>query len=182
MVTFFILVSAIILKIRSLVSLASGTEKEIDDAISQLSDMQNKIRNDLSFYTHFVKKQEGSEEIQKTPSDKVEKVASKPDTKKYIQKEEKYVNNISEPVLISQKPLSKTKGFYLVDCGSEKALIGYIKDEIFVLNKFQDSINDNIHVRFTERIGNRLIYLVKNGRYKALVQVEKENMKVLLEM
>ena len=187
-----------LIKIRALLSNThTKFQTDIDKALNQLTDIQQEIKKNLN-----LKNIQNSQDINKQTQDlkkeiddlvleitqeeleKIEINAKEKETpKKYIQKETKYTPIIlNDPVLISEKPISKTKGFYVVDCGTEKALIGYINEEIFVLNKFTEKPNKNIQVRLTEKIGHKNIYLVRNGSFKGLIQVEKEKMKVLLEM
>lgn len=87
----------------------------------------------------------------------------------------------SIPKLISTMPISKNKGFYLVKYDGSTALIGYIRDEIFVINKFDKIYNTNLQARLNERKKNKSNYLVRIDNYKALVEVSETNMKVLIE-
>ena len=104
----------------------------------------------------------------------------------YVQKESPYVNKVNlsqiEPVVLSSEDIDNQKGFYLVEYDYQKSLIGYIKDEIFLIGKLNNQQTGNLKVKLTEQIGNKSIYMVKSGRYKALVQVDSEKMKLLLEM
>lgn len=194
-ITPFIIAIYLLSKFNSLVNNADKSVKTtVEETVDKLNELQNKFKN-----TYDVKDFEDNsqklvreindfmEDLSKEEIDKVEikpvKNSSSTPNKQYTQQEKMYVKpQIDEPLLVSKQPISKTKGFYLVDCGAEKVLVGYIKDEIFILNKFKNIQNKAIQVRLTERVGHRNIYMVKNGTYKALVQVEKENMKVLLEM
>lgn len=184
-----------LLKIRALLSNThTKFQTDIDKALNQLTDIQKEIKKNLNLknisdeHEKNIQQQKELDELalEITPEEleKIEIKTSQKETKKqYTQQEQKYTPIIlNDPVLISEKPISKSKGFYVVDCGTEKALIGYIKDEIFVLNKFKEEPNKNIQVRLTEKIGHKNIYLVRNGSFKALIQVEKEKMKVLLEI
>lgn len=184
-----------LLKIRALLSNThTKFQTDIDKALNQLTDIQKEIKKNLNLknisdeHGKNIQQQKELDELalEITPEEleKIEIKTSQKETKKqYTQQEQKYTPIIlNDPVLISEKPISKSKGFYVVDCGTEKALIGYIKDEIFVLNKFKEEPNKNIQVRLTEKLGHKYIYLVRNGSFKALVQVEKEKMKVLLEI
>ncbi len=195
-IVFPIVISLFLLnKFNSLVKNAdNSTEQNIQETVDKLQELQDKFKdtfdvNNIEQDSQKLVKElnDFMNELSKEELDSVEIKPVKKNTqtpkKNYIQKEKAFVKpKLHEPLLISQQPISKTKGFYLVDCGKDKALVGYINDEIFLLNKFQKIQNKAIQVRFTERIGHRNIYMVKNGSYKALVQVEKENMKVLLEM
>lgn len=87
----------------------------------------------------------------------------------------------SGPKLISTAPIDKNKGFYLVDYDGQTALIGYIKDEIFVINKFDKIYNPNLQTRLNERKKNKSIYLVRIDHYKALIEVSEKAMNVLIE-
>ena len=192
----FIIAIYLLTKFNSLVKKADkSVTTTVEETVDKLNELQNKFKDtfdvkDMEDNSQKIVKEinDFMEELSKEEIDKVEikpvKTQSEKAEKKYTHQENLYKNpnQMHDPLLISQQPISKTKGFYLVDCGSEKALVGYIKDEIFLLNKFKDIQNKAIQVRLTERIGHRNIYMVKNGTYKALVQVEKENMKVLLEM
>ena len=93
-----------------------------------------------------------------------------------------YISNPVEPTLINQAKISKTKGFYLVRYGSEVALMGYIKDQVFLINSFQNTNQSFVQTRLTEKKRGSDIYMVRSDDYKALVEVSKDTMKTLIKL
>ena len=183
----------IVKKFNLMVKQVSNGESDLQNAIDKLNELQEKFKdtfdvNEIGTQSDKITK-EINDFLENFSQEELDSIEIKPVTeqkeelKKYTQKEKSYAKpQLHEPILINSQPISKTKGFYLVDCGRDKALFGYINNDIFLLNKFNHIQNKNIQVRLTEKIGHKNIYIVKNGTYKALVQVEKEKMKVLLEM
>lgn len=82
----------------------------------------------------------------------------------------------------SEYQIDAKRGFYLVDFEGKTTLLGHIEDEIFVLKQFEKQINDHLQVRLDEENENSFNFMVKVGRYKALVEVMPENMKLLIEL
>lgn len=84
-------------------------------------------------------------------------------------------------ILLSEFSLGQDRGFYLVDYEGETALVGQINEDVFVLKRFEYKISGKIQARLNERKGSAGIYLVKVGGFKALVEVDANSMKLLLE-
>lgn len=95
--------------------------------------------------------------------------------------DEEETESYSTPKLLSTVPIDKNKGFYLVKYDGQTALIGYIKDEIFIINKFDKIYNPNLQARLNERKKNKSNYIVRIDNYKALVEVSDKDMNVLIE-
>lgn len=74
--------------------------------------------------------------------------------------------------------IDANKGFYIVNLDGETALIGRIKDEIFVLKKFDSPIDKPIQVRQD----NNNVYMVKADGFRSLVEVDNDKMGVLIEL
>lgn len=74
--------------------------------------------------------------------------------------------------------IDKERGFYLVSLDGKSAVIGKVKDEIFVLKKFDRNINKPLQVRQD----NPNVYMVKADNFKSLVEVNKSKMGVLIEL
>ncbi len=70
------------------------------------------------------------------------------------------------------------RGFYLVNLDGISALVGRVKDEVFVLNKFDKLIDSQLQVR----LDYGTVYIVKAGGYKCLVDVAQGKMGKLLEI
>ncbi len=70
------------------------------------------------------------------------------------------------------------RGFYLVSLEGKSAIVGRINQEVFVLKKFDRSINKPLQVR----MDNPNVYMVKADNYKSLIEVQKDNMGVLIEL
>lgn len=113
------------------------------------------------------------------PSIKMQKAApakmSNPITNLKSENKANYVNGL---IVKSGFNIDKEKGFYLVNLDGETALIGRIKEEIFVLKKFDRPIEKPIQVRQD----NPNVYMVKAEGFRSLVEVNEDKMGVLIEL
>lgn len=92
------------------------------------------------------------------------------------------MQKMKNPFLLSSSKLANNKGLCLVEFNGEYSLIGYIDDEIFILDKFNSLNSNEIRSRLSESIEDKDRYIVKLGNYKALVEVSDKNMELLLEL
>ena len=76
------------------------------------------------------------------------------------------LDQIPNPRLLYTSPLASNKGFCLVQYNQKYSLIGYINDEIFLLNQF-------------ESIKTKEIRIVKLDEYNALVEVSDNKMDLI---
>lgn len=90
-------------------------------------------------------------------------------------KETQKVNNL---IVKSAYNIDENKGFYVVNQGGQNALIGKVKDEVFVLKKFDSNVTNPVQVRHD----NANVYMVKAGGFKSLVEVDEDKMGVLIEL
>lgn len=91
------------------------------------------------------------------------------------EKKENYLNGL---IVKSGFNIDNEKGFYLVNKDGEMALIGRIKEEIFVLKKFDSPIEKPLQVRED----NPNVYMVKTDGFRSLVEVGENKMGVLIEL
>ncbi len=87
---------------------------------------------------------------------------------------ETYLNGL---VVKAGYNIDEERGFYLVSLDGVTALVGRVKDEIFVLKKFDENV-DKLQVR----LDNENVYMVKAGDFKSLVDVDENKMGVLIEL
>lgn len=87
-------------------------------------------------------------------------------------------NSVNGLIVKSGFNIDNERGFYLVNHDGENALIGRIKDQIFVLKKFDKSIDKPIQVRQD----NQNVYMVKADNFRSLVEVSGDKMGVLIEL
>lgn len=75
------------------------------------------------------------------------------------------------------------RGFALVSVDGLNALIGYVGSKISVIRKFKEEINDKMQVRLNEQADeNTLIYIIRVGKFKTLVEVKPESIRQLLDL
>jgi len=86
-----------------------------------------------------------------------------------------YMNGL---IVKSGYNIDSERGFYLVNIDGVSALVGRIKDNVFILKKFDHVIDKPIQVRPDD--GS--VYIVKVGKYKCLVDVSKDKMGTLIEI
>lgn len=87
-----------------------------------------------------------------------------------------------EEVVRSEFEIDDLRGFYMVDYLDFSILVGHIDEEIFVLKKFEEKIGDKLQARLNETKGGISNYMVKVGNFKALVEVNPSDMKLLIEL
>lgn len=92
------------------------------------------------------------------------------------------MKKMKNPLLITNAKLANNKGLCLVEFKKKYSLIGYINDEIFMLNKFDSLKSSEIRSRLSETVDNKDRYIVRLGEYKALVEVSDKKMELLLEL
>ena len=111
-----------------------------------------------------------------------------------IQKPVPAANNMSNPIASANSDkkesalnglivksgynIDKNRGFYIVNLDGETALVGRIKEEIFVLKKFTSNIEKPLQVRKD----NPNVYMVKADGFRSLVEVGEDKMGVLIEL
>lgn len=87
-----------------------------------------------------------------------------------------------EEIIKSEFTIDKDKGFYLVDVEDSSALVGHIKDKIFVLKQFDQKIQSPLQARLDEQKDNSSNYMAKVGSFRGLVEVTKKEMNLLIEL
>lgn len=92
------------------------------------------------------------------------------------------VSKIPNPMLLNTSPLTRNKGLCVVEYNKKYSLIGYINNEIFLLDQFENLKNYEIRSRLTESKNSKDRYIVRLGEYKALVEVSDADMSLLLEL
>lgn len=92
------------------------------------------------------------------------------------------IEKIPNPMLLNTSPLTSNKGLCVVEYNKKFSLIGYINDEIFLLDQFDTLKSTEIRSRLTETKDKTDRYIVRLGEYKALVEVKENDMKLLLEL
>lgn len=80
--------------------------------------------------------------------------------------------------ILSKVKVEKDRGFYLADYQGVKALVGYIMDDIFVINTFKDKElkNPQIDFRLSESTRDGDYYLVRVDGSTMLVKSQKNEM------
>ena len=86
-----------------------------------------------------------------------------------------YMNGL---IVKSGYNIDSEKGFYVVNIDGVSALVGRIKDNIFVLKKFDQVVDKPIQVR----LDHGTVYIVRVGGFKCLVDVSKDKMGTLIEI
>ena len=86
-----------------------------------------------------------------------------------------YMNGL---IVKSGYNIDSEKGFYVVNMDGVSALVGRIKDNIFILKKFDHVVDKAIQVRPDDNN----VYIVRVGKFKCLVDVSKDKMWTLIEI
>lgn len=86
-----------------------------------------------------------------------------------------YMNGL---IVKSGYNIDSERGFYVVNIDGVSALVGRIKDNIFILKKFDYVVDKPIQVRPDDAN----VYIVRVGKFKCLVDVSKDKMGTLIEI
>lgn len=125
--------------------------------------------------------QQAQQPLQPLPQPKIETtpmakpVASNPIARQKSESKSSYLKGL---IVKSGFNIDDNKGFYLVSQDGQNALVGKVKDEVFVLKKFDKNVTTPIQVRHD----NANVYMVKAGEFKSLVEVNDDKMGVLIEL
>lgn len=92
------------------------------------------------------------------------------------------VKKTQNPMLLYASALANNKGLCLVEYNKKYSLIGYINDEIFMLNQFESVSSSEIRLRLSDSTQSGDRYIVRLGDYKALIEVSESDMNLLLEL
>lgn len=128
--------------------------------------------------TNAIKRDVNYPKEEKQPVEKIHKVTSA-SIQKYFSPT---IEKIPNPMLLNTSPLTSNKGLCVVEYNKKYSLIGYINDEIFLLEQFDSLNTTEIRSRLTETKNNIDRYIVRLGEYKAVVEVKEQEMKLLLEL
>lgn len=86
------------------------------------------------------------------------------------------------PTLIASSQLTGNKGFCVVEFENKYSLVGYIGERIFILDKLSNLSSNEIKAKLYKSHNHTDRYIIHVGNYKALVDVNEENMQLLLEV
>ncbi|MCR5265231.1 MAG: hypothetical protein K6E29_01390 [Cyanobacteria bacterium RUI128] len=113
-------------------------------------------------------KDETPEEVTKTVVQTAQEVEEEPDDK--------------DLTMLTEAKIDDDAGLYLVNYDNFSSLVGHIKDDYFVIKKFDDVVNSRIILKQTEKLKDATRYLVRVGRNKMVVEVSETSMTRLLDL
>ena len=88
----------------------------------------------------------------------------------------------SELTMLTEAKINDNSGLYLVNYENFSSLVGHIKDDYFVIKKFDDVVNSRIILKETEKLKDATRYLVRVGKNKMVVEVSETSMSRLLDL
>ena len=91
----------------------------------------------------------------------------------------KYDNDLT---MLTEVKLNDNSGLYLVNYENFSSLVGHIKEDYFVIKKFDDIVSDKIYLKETEKLKDSTRYLVRVGKNKMVVEVSDTSMSRLLDL
>ena len=90
--------------------------------------------------------------------------------------------NEEDLTMLTEAKINDDSGLYLVNYDNFSSLVGHIKDDYFVIKKFDDVVNSRIILKQTEKLKDATRYLVRVGRNKMVVEVSDTSMSRLLDL
>lgn len=177
------------LKVSDLIKTGSKYIPEGSQDVTTIENEQNYIMSSIDEYFALLDKEQ-ERRITRPDNDLSKKVAAslaqvKPSMKINPERtgvssnpiEKKKGDYLNGLVVKSGYNIDENRGFYLVSLDGVTALVGRVKEEIFVLKKFDSNV-DKLQVRHD----NENVYMVKAGDFKSLVDVDEDKMGVLIEL
>lgn len=173
-------VSDLIAKSNKLLNLKPEFKEDKNDyEMISIDEYFNIIDNDKSNVTSplsdVVANSLGQIKEKSIPQIKPQTKVTNPITKTQNETKSDYLSGL---IVKSGFDIDKERGFYLVSLDGKSAVIGRVKDDVFVLKKFDRNINKPLQVRKD----NQNVYMVKADDFKSLVEVDKDKMGVLIEL
>lgn len=99
------------------------------------------------------------------------------------QKETAPVNPFEHLSVQSKYVIDSNRGFAQVSVDGVNAIIGYVGSKISVIRKFNEMPNGKMQVRLNEQPDpDTMIYIIKIGQYKTLVEVKPQSIRQLLDL
>ena len=95
------------------------------------------------------------------------------------QQEEDVEENLT---MLTEVKVDENTGLYLVNYDNFSSLVGHIKDDYFVIKKFDDLVNSRIILKQTEKLKDATRYLVRVGKNKMVVEISENSMSRLLDL
>ena len=87
-----------------------------------------------------------------------------------------------ELTMLTEVKLNDSTGLYLVNYENFSSLVGHIKDDYFVIKKFDDKVSGKIIMKQAEKLKDATRYLVRVGKNKMVVEVSETSMSRLLDL
>ena len=126
---------------------------------------------------------ENDDEIIEEKAQPSENVSEQQTSEVEIQKPVEQTNPFDHLKVQSKYVIDSARGFAHVNVDGINALIGYVGSKITIIRKFKEDIKDKMQVRLNEQADeNTLIYIVKLGKYKTLVEVKPNSIRQLLDL
>ena len=148
----------------------------VDEYLDMLDEDMAKVTSPLSeVVANKLSKIKDKTPVNKLETETVASSVTNPITSLRNDTKKDYLNGL---IVKSGYNIDSEKGFYLVSLDGKSAVIGRIKEEIFVLKKFDKNIDKPLQVR----MDNPNVYMVKADDFKSLVEVRKDDMGVLIEL
>ena len=92
-------------------------------------------------------------------------------------------NPLEHLTVISKYIIDSNRGFAQVNVDGINALIGYVGSKVSVIRKFKEDIQGTMQVRLNEQPApDTMIYIIKVGSFKTLVEVKPNSIRQLLDL
>lgn len=154
--------------------------------------------NDKEFFDELVLQSFAEKDVnnlpENTPADEIFGVMTEDDSgimlsdfeHKNFEQEQAASDNIvddSEDVtMLNEAKINDNTGLYLVNYDNFSSLVGHVKDDYFVIKKFDGIVNGNIILKQAEKVNDSTRYLVRVGRNKMIVEVNDKSMSRLIDL
>ena len=149
-------------------------DEDTEDNFEMHDFVMNFEQEDLTEETNDILQQEALEPIATSETSTSEELAPQPVAVIEKPKEE----NLD---VLYERALTQDKNLYLIDLEGEKALIGAVGENVSVLKRFDREIKQpKIAAKLNEKKENKELYLVQVENWRALVEVNNQDMKLAL--
>ena len=125
--------------------------------------------------------EDDEDDYEEDESDESDKIESAHETQP--ESESKDVDPFEHLSVQAKYVIDSNRGFAQVSVDGVNALIGYVGSKISVIRKFKEELKGSMQVRMNEQPDpNTMIFIIKVGTYKTLVEVKPDSIRQLLDL
>ena len=155
-------------------------DEEFDDSENEDYEIDENDEN-----TEYIYVDENGDEYEEVDEEDYEEIIEEESSNEPVNepKSEEDVNPFDHLKVESKYVIDSFRGFAHVSVDGINAIISYVGSKVNIIRKFKENVNAQMQVRINEQPDEEtMIYIVKLGNYKTLVEVKPNSIRPLLDL